>query len=54
MTQKQEEYIKFIEEFSGVKFTGDPTNEVDISTYITTYRDLAYSSNWALSHGYNN
>lgn len=55
MTQKQKEYIEFIEEFSGVKFIGDPNNNTDISEYINKNKEkasLASTSNWNLSRGY--
>jgi len=55
MTQKQREYIEYIEEFSGVKFTGDKNNNSDISKYINENRtkaDLQSASNWALKNGY--
>ena len=55
MTQIQREFIEFIEEFSGVKFTGNPDNNKDISNYINTNKEkaaLASLSNWCLSKGY--
>ena len=55
MTQKQREYIDFIEEFSGIKFTGNPNSNTDISNYINKNKDkakLISTSNWCTSNGY--
>lgn len=41
MTNKQKEYIEFIEEMTGISFKGNPNNNKDISSYINTYKDLA-------------
>lgn len=55
MTQRQKEYVEFIEEFSGVKFTGNPNSNTDISDYINRNKDkalLANASSWCVSNGY--
>ena len=55
MTDKQKRYIEYIEEFSGVQFTGNPNSNADISAYINKNKakaDLASTPNWCLTHGY--
>lgn len=55
MTEKQKAYIEYIEEFSGVKFTGNPESNSDISEYIRKNKelaDLASTSKWCLNHGF--
>ena len=49
MTQKQKEYIEFIEEFSDGRFSGNPDNNSDISEFINKYKETAHlnsMSNW--------
>lgn len=41
MTLRQKEYIEFIEEYSGVPFTGNPESEEDISAYIKQFAQVA-------------
>ena len=55
MTQKQKDYIEFIEEFSCVHFKGNPNNQSNISDYINKNAPIAIlksSDNWALMNGY--
>jgi hypothetical protein len=55
MTTKQKEYIEFIEEFSGVRFKGNPNSNKDISEYINNNKEkakLASTDNWAIINGY--
>ena len=55
MTQKQKEYIEFIEEFSGIKFSGNADNNAEISAYINANKEkamLASMDNWRLTQGY--
>lgn len=55
MTTKQREYIEFIEEFSGVRFDGNPNSHKDISEYINNNKEmamLASADNWSLVNGY--
>lgn len=41
MTQRQKDYIEFIEEFSSTKFTGNPDSQKDISAYINANAEQA-------------
>lgn len=53
MTSRQKEYIEFIQEFSGVKFTGNPNSNTDISKYIKANKALAElnsMSSWELQY----
>ena len=55
MTIKQKKYIEFIEEFSGVRFKGNPNSNKDISEYINNNKEkakLASANNWAIINGY--
>lgn len=55
MTDKQKAYIEYIEEFSGVKFTGNPNSNAEISEYIRANKasaDLKSTSTWCLTNGY--
>lgn len=55
MTDKQKAYIEYIEDFSGVKFTGNPNSNADISAYIKQNKelaDLASTPSWILRNGY--
>ena len=42
MTGRQKEYIEFIEEFSSVRFTGNPNSNADISKYIKANKEIAH------------
>ncbi len=41
MTNKQKQYIEYLEEFSHDRFTGDPNNQKDVSDFINRNKEIA-------------
>jgi len=49
-TKRQLEYIKFIEENTGIKYRG--RTKQDASKYISENKDRVLTNTWALVNGY--